>query len=65
MDIIMKEKKQYVKYLCITRYAMEKNYTYNSSIEAHISVNQKFTYCFKYFRWQDRLGYPEYIMMQK
>jgi len=31
-----------------------------SAIEAHIIVNQKFTNC-----WQDRLGYPGSIMMQK
>jgi hypothetical protein len=29
-------------------------------MEAHIIVNQKFTNC-----WQDQLGYPESIMMQK
>jgi hypothetical protein len=31
-----------------------------SAMEAHIIVNQKFTN-----RWQDRLGYPRSIMMQK
>jgi len=31
-----------------------------SAIEAHIIVNQKFAN-----RWQDRLGYPSSIMMQK
>jgi len=31
-----------------------------SAMEAHIIVNQKFSN-----RWQDRLGYPGSIMMQK
>jgi len=31
-----------------------------SAMKAHIIVNQKFTNC-----WQDRLGYPGSIMMQK
>ena len=40
-------------------------YTYISTIEANVIVNQKFTDKNMFIVWHDRLGHPGSIMMRK
>ena len=68
-----------IEYLCITKRDMNKTsileklpafssglyYTYISTIETNLTVNQKFTNHDKFVIWHDRLGHPGSIMMRK
>jgi hypothetical protein len=67
------------EYLCIIKHDLNQTcvleklpsfslglyYTYISTIETHVIVNQKFTDYDKFIVWHDRLGHPGSIMMRK